>query len=94
MEQESDEMSEAIAFIAGMVSMGIVWFINDNSPRTSPYRRGFEDGYRKAMKDYEEILKLNDCNTCRNKNCPYRPKWGERVRINCPLYIRGEEVTE
>lgn len=46
------------------------------------------------LEDYEEILKLNDCNTCRNKNCRYRPKWGERVRINCPLYIRGEEVTE
>ena len=41
------------------------------------------------LEDYEEILKLN---TCRNKNCRYRPKWGERVRINCPLYIR--EVTE
>ena len=46
-------MSEAIAFIAGMVAMVIVWFINDSSPRTSPYRRGFEDGYRKAMKDYK-----------------------------------------
>jgi hypothetical protein len=49
-------MNEAIAFIAfmaGMVAMGITWFVNDNSPRTSPYRRGFEDGYRKAMKDYE-----------------------------------------
>ena len=47
-------MSEAIAFIAGMVAMGIMWFINDNSTETSPYRRGFEDGYRKAMKDYEQ----------------------------------------
>ena len=54
MEQEGDGMSGAIAFIAGIVVMGIVWFINDNSPRTSPYRRGFEDGYRKAMKDYEQ----------------------------------------
>ena len=44
------------------------------------------------LEDYEEILKLNDCNTCGNKNCPYRPKWGERVRINCPLHIKG--VTE
>ena len=42
------------------------------------------------LEEYGEILKLNDCNTCRNKNCPYRPKCGERVRINCPLYIRGE----
>ena len=46
-------MSEAIAFIAGMVAMCITWFINDTSTSTSPYRRGFEDGYRKAMKDYE-----------------------------------------
>ena len=44
------------------------------------------------LEDYEEILTLNDCNTCRNENCAYRPKWGERVRINCPLYIKG--VTE
>ena len=44
------------------------------------------------LEDYEKILKLNNCNTCRNKNCLYRPKWGERVRINCPLYIK--EVTE
>ena len=46
-------MSEAIAFFCGMIGMMVVWFINDNSPDTSPYRRGFEDGYRKAMKDYE-----------------------------------------
>lgn len=46
-------MSEAIAFIAGLFAMMVVRFINDSSPRTSPYRRGFEDGYRKAMKDYE-----------------------------------------
>ena len=46
------------------------------------------------LEDYEDISNLNNCNSCRNKNCPYRPKWGERVRINCPLYIRGEEVTE
>ena len=46
------------------------------------------------LEEYDAILKLNNCNSCRNKNCPYRPKWGERVRINCPLYIRGERVTE
>lgn len=44
------------------------------------------------LKEYEEILDLNNCNTCGIKNCPYRPRWGERVRINCPLYIR--EMTE
>ena len=57
-------MSEAIAFIAGMVAMCIVWFINDSSPRTSPYRRGFEDGYRKAMKDYEQKGARNERESC------------------------------
>lgn len=47
-------MSEAIAFIAGMVAMGTVWFINDNSTETSPYRRGFEDGYREAERSAHE----------------------------------------
>lgn len=49
--QGGDGMTEAIAFIAGLVAMAVVWFINDNSPDTSPYRHGFEDGYRKAMED-------------------------------------------
>ena len=53
-------MSEAIAFIAGLFAMMVVWFINDNSPRTSPYRRGFEDGYRKAMKYYEAEGEKNE----------------------------------
>ena len=47
-------MSEAIAFVAGLIAMAVVWFINDNSPDTSPYRRGYEDGYRKAMKEGAE----------------------------------------
>lgn len=47
-------MTEAIAFIAGLVAMAVVWFINDNSPDTSPYARGYVEGYRKAMKDYEQ----------------------------------------
>lgn len=46
-------MSEAIAFAAGAIAMAIVWFINDTSPDTSPYRRGYEDGYRKALEDSE-----------------------------------------
>lgn len=64
-------MSEAIAFIAGLVAMMIVWFINDNSTSASPYRRGFEDGYRKAMKDYEQKaddVKVGDeVRLCRHK---------------------------
>ena len=33
--------------------MMIVWFVNDNSPETSPYRRGYEDGNRHAMEEYQ-----------------------------------------
>ena len=46
-------MSEAIAFIAGLFTMGMVWFINDNSPDTSPYARGYVEGYKDAMKKYK-----------------------------------------
>ena len=47
-------MSEAIAFIGGAIAMAVVWFINDNSPDTSPYARGYVEGYKDAMKKYKE----------------------------------------
>ena len=47
-------MSEAIAYIAGMIAMTVVWFINDTSPDTSPYRRGYMDGYKDAMEAYKK----------------------------------------
>ncbi len=53
-EKRGDGMSEAIAFMAGMVAMGIVWFINDNSPNTSPYARGYVEGYKDAMKKHKK----------------------------------------
>lgn len=47
-------MSEAIAYIAGMIAMAVVWFIYDTSPDTSPYRRGYMDGYKDAMEEYKK----------------------------------------
>ena len=47
-------MSEAIAFIGGAIAMAAVWFINDTSPVTSPYRRGYMDGYKDAMEEYKK----------------------------------------
>lgn len=47
-------MSEAIAFIAGAIIMAAVWFINDNSPETSPYARGYVQGYKDAMKKHKK----------------------------------------
>ena len=46
-------MSEAIAFIAGLIAMMVVWFIYDTSPYTSPYARGYVEGYKDAMKKQE-----------------------------------------
>lgn len=53
-------MSEAIAYIAGMIAMTVVWFINDTSPDTSPYRRGYMDGYKDAMEEYKKKRWLNE----------------------------------
>lgn len=32
------------------------------------------------------VGELNNCNTCLNRSCQYRPKPGESVRYNCPHY--------
>ena len=53
-QEGGDGMSEAIAFLAGMIAMMIVWFINDTSPATSPYARGYVEGYKDAMKKYKK----------------------------------------
>ena len=40
---------------------------------------------------YDEIMSLHDCNDCGRKHCcPYVPKAGQMVRINCPLWDIGE----
>ena len=46
-------MTEAIAFIAGLFAMAVAWFINDNSPDTSPYARGYVEGDKDAMIKYK-----------------------------------------
>ena len=52
-------MSELIAFIAGMFVTATVCcslLANDTPmyPSSMQYSHGFEDGYRKAMKDYKQ----------------------------------------
>lgn len=32
-------------------------------------------------------LMNNSCNTCRKRDCEYRPPLGEQVRTNCMFYI-------
>lgn len=55
--ERGDNMSEAIAFIAGAIAMAVVWFINDTSPTTSPYARGYVEGYKDAMKKHGREVK-------------------------------------
>lgn len=35
-------MSEAVAFFCGLVTMTIVWFVNDT--KNNPYMRGYAEG--------------------------------------------------
>lgn len=40
-----------------------------------------------GIKCYFELVSvLPDCNTCGNKDCPYRPRIGQQVRIHCPFW--------
>ena len=43
------------------------------------------------LKLLKRILESGDCNECViQKVCNVRPKWGEQVRYNCPLFVREE----
>lgn len=53
--ERDDGMSEAIAFFCGMITMMIVWFVTDTLPKTSPYGRGYRDGYREAVEAYKGV---------------------------------------
>jgi hypothetical protein len=50
-------MSEAVAFFCGLVTMAIVWFVNDT--KNNPYMRGYADGLnvgiQEAMKGIDKI---------------------------------------
>lgn len=43
------------------------------------------------LDQYKAISSLPDCNTCTREPCEYIPLAGERVRINCPFYQKGEK---
>lgn len=34
------------------------------------------------------VSRMPNCNDCSNATCEYRPKWGQSVRYNCPLYMK------
>ena len=36
------------------------------------------------------VIKHTNCNTCKNKDCRYRPECGDPVRWNCPLWEGGD----
>lgn len=35
---------------------------------------------------YRNIVEKGNCNSCKNKNCQWKPKPGQLVRYNCPHY--------
>lgn len=50
-------MSEAIAFLSGLIAMTIVWFIHDT--KYNPYMRGYSEGVKagiqEVMKDFQKL---------------------------------------
>lgn len=42
---------------------------------------------------YCNMIKAGDCNTCKNKDCQWKPKPGQLVGYNCPHY-KAEEDNE
>lgn len=57
-------MSEAVAFFCGLVTMAIVWFVNDikNSPYMRGYADGVRDGVREMMKNFPKLRGEQDGN--------------------------------
>ena len=39
------------------------------------------------------MIEAGECNSCKNKDCQWKPKPGQRVRYNCPHY-EAEEGAE
>ena len=39
---------------------------------------------------YRNIVETGNCNSCKNKNCQWKPKLGQIARYNCPHY-KAEE---
>lgn len=47
---------------------------------------------RDAYKVYfMDVSSKPDCNTCEKRGCEYRPRVGDAVRANCPLYSGPEK---
>lgn len=47
---------------------------------------------RDAYKVYfMDVSSKPDCNTCKKRSCEYRPRVGDTVRTNCPLYSGPEK---
>lgn len=42
-------MTESIAFILGLFTMGFLWFMSDLFE--NPYQKGYKDGYENALED-------------------------------------------
>ena len=39
---------------------------------------------------FDDLSSKPDCNTCDDRDCRYRPRVGDTVRVNCPLW-RGKK---
>ena len=44
-----------------------------------------------VFKFVRHMSNLPTCNDCKRKECRYKPKWGDTVRYNCPLWTDADD---
>jgi len=42
-----------------------------------------------SLRVLDRIIESGSCNNCDNKECLYKPDWGEQVRYNCPFHSKN-----
>lgn len=42
---------------------------------------------QECLQCYVRIAQEGNCNTCKNIECTWQPKWGKQIRYNCPHFV-------
>ena len=80
----TDRFSEAITFTESLIN-GAIPFGNSQG------HKAYFNTVLEALTFTEHMSELTTCNTCFNKGCSFKPKWGTPVRYNCAFHKRKDE---
>ena len=57
--------------------------------RISDMARDSADAIDSLLTFVDNIFALPNCQDCARKDCECKPKLGETIRFNCPVYVAG-----